>query len=290
MGNFDGLHRGHQQLIGLGREIADLHQEELAVFTFYPQIQAVLDKTFRYLLTEMQKEQLMKKLGVETIVTVPFDAQIAKTSAASFISEILVKKLQARHVVVGFNYTFGYMGAGTPALLQELAPQHQLEVTVMAPYLWQGEVVSSTAIRQALKAGQIEKANQMLGYRYRLSGLVVAGNKIGRTIGFPTANLAFLEDLLLPADGVYAVQVQVNGMTKEGFLNIGVRPTVNQNLQQTIEVNIFDFDGDLYGKELTVEFCSFLRGERRFSGLDALKQQLEQDKQKTRALLREIDG
>ena len=284
LGNFDGLHRRHQQLINLGRQIADSHQEELAVFTFYPQIQQYFDKNFCYLLTEQQKNRGFQKLKVDWIESMPFTEEIATLSPEAFVENILVKKLHARHAVVGFNFSFGYKGAGNPQLLRELGARYGIEVTVMEPCYADGEVVSSSAIRKYLQAGDIEKANALLGYAYSIEGPVVRGNEIGRTIGFPTANILPAKGILLPAKGVYAARTWVEGKCYDGILNIGMRPTIAHSIGLNIEVNLFDFDRDIYGQVIRSEVHYFLRPETKFDGLDGLKAQLEKDKQHTEKL------
>ncbi|MBR4943840.1 MAG: bifunctional riboflavin kinase/FAD synthetase [Peptococcaceae bacterium] len=287
LGNFDGIHRGHQQLIRLGRQIADENGEELAVFTFYPQIQQVLDPTFCYLLSEQQKLERFGNLQVDVVETVPFDKTIAAMSPDDFVKIILVEKLRVRHIVVGFNYSFGYRGAGNPQLLKELADDYGITVTVMEPYQMDGELVCSTAIRAALREGKVEKANQLLGYTYSIAGPVVHGNQIGRTIGFPTANIRPEEGLLLPGNGVYAALTWVNGKAYPGILNIGLRPTIEHSVGINIEVNLFDFDADIYGQTICTELHYFLRSEKKFNGLEELKAQLQQDKEQTRKLFAE---
>lgn len=284
LGNFDGLHKGHQQLIRLGREIADQNGEELAVFTFYPQIQELFDPAFCYLLPEEKKAERLRKLGVDVLQTVPFDAQIARLTPEAFVKAILVETMHAQHVVVGFNYTFGYQGAGNPEKLQELCSQYGISVTVMEPCCVDDEIVSSSTIRSYLKEGRIEKVNEMLGYVYTVSGVVCQGNQIGRTIGFPTANIMAPPKLLLPTNGVYAALTKVDGVTYPGILNIGLRPTIKNSVGINIEVNLFDFDADIYGKEIEIGIRYFLRSEVKFSGLEALKAQLEKDKAQTRQL------
>lgn len=284
LGNFDGLHKGHQQLIRLGREIADQNGEELAVFTFYPQIQELFDPAFCYLLPEEKKAERLRQLGVDVLQTVPFDAQIARLTPEAFVKTILVERMHAQHVVVGFNYTFGYQGAGNPEKLQELCSQYGISVTVMEPCCVDDEIVSSSTIRSYLKDGRIEKVNEMLGYVYTVSGVVCQGNQIGRTIGFPTANIMAPPKLLLPANGVYAALTKVDGVTYPGILNIGLRPTIKNSVGINIEVNLFHFDADIYGKEIEIGIRYFLRSEVKFSGLEALKAQLEKDKAQTRQL------
>lgn len=284
LGNFDGLHKGHQQLIQLGRTIADQNHEELAVFTFHPQLQEIFDPTFCYLLTDRQKFQRFQQLQVDLVETVPFEENIAKLSPEAFVHDILIEQLRARHVVVGFNYSFGYRGAGNPEILQQLSSVYGISVTVMDPCYVAGEIVSSTAVRNYLRAGDIEKANQMLGYHYSIRGPVLKGNQIGRTIGFPTANICPAEKVLLPANGVYAALTRIEGRTHPGILNIGLRPTIENSVGINVEVNLFDFDADIYGQEICTELYFFLRKEAKFSGLDQLKAQLKHDKEKTQNL------
>lgn len=287
LGNFDGIHRGHQQLIHLGRQIADQNDEELAVFTFYPQIHQVLDPAFCYLLSEQQKLERFGNLRVDVVETVPFDETIATLSPEEFVKTILAEKLRARHIVVGFNYSFGHKGAGNPQLLQELAEKYQIAVTVMEPYQLDGELVCSTAIRQALRDGNVEQANHLLGYTYSIEGPVVHGNQIGRTIGFPTANIQPQEGILLPGNGVYAALTTVDEKVYPGILNIGLRPTIERSTGVNIEVNLFGFDDDIYGKTIRTELHYFLRSEKKFENLEALKAQLQQDKEQTAKLFEE---
>lgn len=279
LGNFDGVHIGHQQLIQLGRTIADTHDEELAVFTFFPQIQAMHNPEFRYLLTAEEKQRKFKQLHVEHIETVSFDADVAQLSPEAFVEQILVQQMCARHVVVGFNYTFGHKGAGNSDLLISLCAQYGIEVSVMQPYYVENEIVSSSAIRQYLQQGNVEKANEMLGYVFTLQGTVVYGNQIGRTIGFPTANIPVPAQQMIPANGVYAAIAEVEGTRYPGILNIGCRPTVANGPNISIEVHLMDFDQDIYGKSISIAVCHYLRQETRFSGLDELKSQLEKDKE-----------
>ena len=279
LGNFDGLHIGHQQLIQLGKSIADANHEELAVFTFHPQIQELRNPEFRYLLTSEQKIQKFREMQVQHIETIPFDMQIARLSPEAFVRQILVERMHANHIVVGFNYTFGYQGAGNSDLLTELCAQHDIAVTVMQPCYIGEELVSSSNIRHYLQEGNVEKANELLGYVFTLCGEVVYGNQIGRTIGFPTANIPVPAQQMLPANGVYAAMAEVDGVRYPGILNIGCRPTVNNGSHLSIEVHLMDFNQNIYGKQIRIAICHFLRQESRFSGLDALKEQLEKDKQ-----------
>lgn len=287
MGNFDGLHKGHRKLIQLGRKIADKNGDELAVFTFYPQIRELTTPDFRYLLTDEQKREGLRRLHVDVVESVPFCEEIASLSPEAFVKDILKDRLRAEHVVVGFNNSFGYKGKGTPDLLEELGEKYGFKVTVMEPCVRSTTVISSTAIRKYLSEGNVEKAHEFLGYPYGIEGEVQYGNQIGRTIGFPTANIALNPKILLPKNGVYAVKTYVDGKEYIGILNIGRRPTVKKGDGLTAEVNIFDFDQDIYGKEIRSEFYYFLRDEVKFDSLDGLKAQLEYDENRTRKLFAE---
>ena len=287
MGNFDGLHKGHRKLIRLGRIIADKNGEELAVFTFYPQIRELTTPGFRYLLTDEQKHEGLRRLDVDVVESVPFCEEIASLPPETFVKDILKGRLNANHVVVGFNNSFGYKGKGTPDLLEELGEKYGFKVTVMEPCLRDTTVISSTAIRKYLCEGDVEKAHEFLGYPYGIEGKVQYGNQIGRTIGFPTANIELNPKILLPKNGVYAVKTYVDGKEYIGILNIGRRPTVKKGTALTAEVNIFDFDQDIYGKEIRSEFYYFLRDEVKFDSLEELKAQLEYDENRTRQLFAE---
>ena len=280
LGNFDGLHKGHQELIQLGRNIAEAHQEELAVFTFHPQIQQLRNPDFRYLLTAEQKQQKFQELQVAHVETMPFDETVAMLSPEQFVQQILVELLHARHVVVGFNYTFGHKGAGTAELLAALCAPFDIAVTVMQPCYVEEEIVSSSAIRAYLQQNKVEQANALLGYTFTLQGEVVHGQQIGRTIGFPTANIPVPEQQMIPAKGVYAAMTTVNGKRYPGILNIGCRPTVGNGDHISIEVHLMNFVEDIYGKEISIAVCHFLRQETQFAGLEQLKAQLEKDKEK----------
>ncbi len=284
LGNFDGLHLGHQQLLRLGRQIADRRGEELAVFTFYPQIQSLRDPGFRYLLSEEEKRARFLSLGVDRVDTMPFSEDIARLSPEAFVREILCGRLRAGHAVVGFNYSFGYRGAGDAALLGQLGEQYGLEVTAMPPFRLDGEIVSSSLVREYLRSGNVARANALLGYPYSIEGPVVPGNQIGRTIGFPTANILPGEMLLLPANGVYAARTYVEGRVYPGILNVGIRPTIAGSVGISVETHLFDFSEDIYGKRIRTEVLHFLRREQKFSGLEALRAQLEQDRAHAAAL------
>lgn len=285
LGNFDGVHKGHQALLKLARKIAGDNQQECLALTFYPQPQALLQEDFKYLITQHHKMTLFEQFGIERVLALAFDEKIAIISPEDFVNEILIKGLNAQNIVVGFNYSFGYKGAGDVALLKKLAQKNAVALHVVPPVYLGEELINSSAIRQALREGDLKKANDFLGYIFSLSGEVIHGRKVGRTIGIPTANIYVEPDLLLPINGVYAAKVEVGGQIKMGVLNVGMRPTLANGTDTSVEVHILDFDADIYGQTITVYFCHYLRGESKFASLEDLKAQINQDKILTREIL-----
>ena len=285
LGNFDGVHVGHQDLLKLARTIANEKQYSLLVFTFYPQGQELFVCEFAYLATQEKKMEIFAQMGVDEVLTIPFDERIAKVEPKAFAQEYIKQKLNAQEVVVGFNYTFGYKGEGKAEDLKNWLDGDGIKVNIVPPHTVNGETVSSSLIRQSLLAGECKKANQMLGYPYSLKGEVVKGRQVGRTIGIPTANIAVWEQKVLPHKGVYASLVKYKDEEYLGVLNIGKRPTVNNGSDTTVEVHILDFDEDIYGEILEVELFDFLRDESKFEGLASLKNQINSDMQKVREIL-----
>lgn len=284
LGNFDGVHLGHRELLQLAKKIAVEKNMPLSVFTFYPQVQEIFDKDFLYLATKKQKLAMFAELGVDEIISVPFDENIAKISPEDFAHEILIDKLNSGEVVVGFNYTFGYQGRGKAADLQKWLHESHIMVHIVPRYEIDGEIVSSSLIRKLLLAGEIEKANQLLGYNYTLAGEVVKGRQVGRTIGIPTANIQADEKIILPKRGVYAVKAYLADKEYLGVLNIGKRPTVHNGTDTTIEVHLLDFDADIYGEILRVDLYKYLRGETKFVSLAELKQEIEHNMAEVREI------
>lgn len=282
IGNFDGVHLGHQAVIAAAGEAAQASAAPFAVLTFEPHPRSVFQpgaSPFR--LTPFRaKSRALEGLGVDLLFTLHFDLDFAKKSAEDFVTEILVQGLGVRHVAVGYDFVFGNKRRGTAALLEAEGARHGFGVSVIAPAAGPGGIVySSTQIREQLVAGQPRAAASLLGRPWEIEGRVEIGDRLGRTIGFPTANI-LLTDYLRPAAGVYAVRagIEENGTTRwhNGAANLGWRPTVGGN-DLRLETHIFDFDGDLYGKHLRVALIERLRPEQRFAGLDALKAQIARD-------------
>ena len=285
LGNFDGVHLGHKELLKLARKIAAEKNLSLMAFTFYPQGQELFVCEFAYLATQEKKMEIFEQMGVDEVLSIPFDEKIAKVAAEDFAQIFLKEKLNAKEVVVGFNYTFGYKGRGKAEDLKNWLAENDINVSIVPQLMVDGEIVSSSLIRKLLLTGETKKANQMLGYPYSLKGEVVKGRQVGRTIGIPTANIAVWEQKVLPHKGVYASLVHYNGKKYLGVLNIGKRPTVNNGSDTTVEVHILDFNADIYGEILEVELFDFLRDESKFEGLASLKNQINSDMQKVREIL-----
>jgi riboflavin kinase / FMN adenylyltransferase len=283
LGNFDGIHLGHRQVIEpvlTAREAAVLRLYATVV-SFSPHPRAYFSGQSLPLLAPFEERAaILEQTGVDQLVILPFDRALAGLTPTAFVEEIILGQLQAKHVSVGEDFRFGAKRAGDAQLLGKLLAAHGVEVTVTALQTMDGDRVSSSAVRQALQTGDLPKATKLLGRPYRLSGKVTPGQQLGRTIGFPTANLQIPAEKLVPAQGVYGVKIfgkELNaGDGLLGVMNIGNRPTVD-GLNQTIEVHVLDWEGDLYGQDLTVELLTFIRPEQKFGSLDALKDQIQAD-------------
>lgn len=287
LGNFDGIHLGHRQVI---TPVLDNDgQSRATVVTFNPHPKEFFSGEPRSLLTPQEEKVLyLEEIGVEQLVLLPFNRELANLTPQQFVEEILVNQLQARQVSVGADFCFGHKRLGNAGVLKEIAATFGISVTIVPLLKFHGTRISSSAIREALLSGQLHTANRMLGRSYRLIGQVVSGQQIGRTIGFPTANLQLLVDKLIPCRGVYGVRVSGVGTESIlGVMNIGNRPTVN-GLIQTIEVHLLDWSGDLYGKTLSVELEEFIRPEQKFASLDDLKAQIHADCETARTALTAI--
>ncbi|KJR97674.1 MAG: riboflavin biosynthesis protein RibF [Peptococcaceae bacterium BRH_c4a] len=286
LGNFDGVHVGHQRLIsGLVEESKKIGGTP-AVFTFFPHPMEVLTgKAPPRLLTHGAKQDTIRQLGVKVLLLVPFTLEFADHSPDVFIENILVRDLDVREVFVGYNYTFGKGGRGNPETLIEGGGRHGFKVCVIPPVAVEGVLVSSTLIRGLLTDGEVAAARKFLGYPPFVQGVVVTGECRGRTLGFPTANLLIEEDgLTVPANGVYAVKVQVDGEHYLGVANIGVKPTFHGfNFKPNLEVHLLDFHADLYGKEIKVFFIRRIREEKVFSSPGELAEQIRADINRARS-------
>ncbi|MBW4578176.1 MAG: bifunctional riboflavin kinase/FAD synthetase [Tildeniella nuda ZEHNDER 1965/U140] len=298
LGNFDGVHQGHRQVIApvlLDSDTGRDDRSHATVVTFHPHPQEFFTGQTRLLLTPLpEKAAQLSAIGVEQLVLLPFDQTLASLSPEQFVENVLLKQLRATKVSIGSDFCFGRQRSGTAETLQAIAAKHGIAVSIAPLKNLGADRISSSAIRQALQQGDMQRANQLLGRSYRLIGTVVQGQQLGRTIGFPTANLHLPPDKFLPCSGTYAVHVHCCDQGSEvdlsvvpklpGVMNIGYRPTVN-GTTQTIEVHLFDWSGDLYDQTLTVSLEAFLRSEQKFPSLDALKAQIQADCDAARLLL-----
>lgn len=282
IGFFDGVHKGHQQVIGTAIEKARSQEMKSAVMTFDPHPSLVLggrkEEVF-YITPLGQKMEILQEMGVDICYIVRFTSEFAKLSPEQFI-EHFIKGLGVKQVVAGFDFSFGSKGSGDMELMETLSGGHY-EVATISKLEQGDEKISSTRIRHLLKDGCVEPVHQLLGRPYRISGTVVNGDKRGRTIGFPTANVEPELGTFVPKRGVYAVRIEVQGMYFDGVCNVGYKPTFhNPDIKNlVIEVHILDFDKSIYGEKVTVEWHKRIRDEQKFSGIDELKAHIGRDKE-----------
>lgn len=289
IGAFDGVHIGHKKILNRLTELSRLVNGESVLITFWPHPRFVLKKDAEpigLLNTLEEKIHLLDTYNIDHLLILNFNEEFAKLTADDFIENILIKAIGTRFLVLGYDHRFGNNREGSIDYLNLNKDRFGIESIEIPKQEIESLAISSTLIRKALLNGDSAVANQNLGYPYLLRGFVIEGNKLGRTIGFPTANI-FIEDQdkLIPKNGVYAVYVYIEGERYKGMLNIGVRPTINNDKRRTIEVHIFDFNEDIYGKTVRLELIAFMRDEVKFEGLDALILQLKQDEINSRALL-----
>jgi riboflavin kinase/FMN adenylyltransferase len=282
IGSFDGVHFGHRQILRQVHQLAEQYNGESVVITFDPHPRTVLrpdDAGFRLITDTAEKISLLENAGIDNTVVVPFSIDFSQLSAEAYVTDFLWKKFEPRCIVIGHDHRFGHDRTGDIAFLRAFAEGKDLDIVEIPAHMIDEVTVSSTKIRKALDSTQIDVANRLMGHPFTLSGTVVEGNRIGRSIGFPTANIR-IEDphkLILP-DGIYAAQTLINGRTVRGMLYIGKRPTIEGAAEQRIEVNLLDFDGDLYGQYLRIDVLAFIRGDRQLDSLEALQAQINEDK------------
>lgn len=292
IGFFDGVHLGHKSILRHTLNKADELRCPSVVLSFWPHPRIVLGKDardLRLLSTLTEKQELLQKMGVNAFLQMEFTRELAALPAEDFIKNILVDELKAKHIVVGFNHHFGKGGKGDFNLLNQLAHKYGYTTEQVGATQLNGLDVSSTKIRNYLDDGNLDVANQMLGYNYSITGTIEGGQQIGRSIGFPTANINPIDPhKILPKLGVYAVWVTYNGIKYPAMLNIGIRPTIGNNLKLTVEAHIIGFNQNIYNQEITIEFVKRIRDEVKFTGLADLKAQLERDRLTVLRTLNEI--
>lgn len=289
IGTFDGVHIGHQKIINQLNEEAEKINGESVLFTFYPHPRMVLypeSHGIKLIQTQEEKMAKLEKMGLKNCIVFPFTFEFSRMTALEFVRDFLVNQLHVKKLVIGYDHQFGKNREGSLQFLKDICETYDFEVIEIPAQDIDEVNVSSTKIREAILAGNIQKANDYLGDTFELTGTVVKGNQLGRTIGYPTANIVLNSDLkLIPGNGVYAVRVNVRGVWFGGMMNIGTRPTVVSNGGRTIEVNIFDFDETIYDETVTVQFLSKWRDEQKFNGLEELKNQLKLDEETIRTVL-----
>ena len=288
IGTFDGVHLGHQAIFKEMRRLAQEIGGETVVVTFHPHPRQVLSigtERLRFICSQEEKLKKIEEFGIDNVLIIPFTKEFASTPSEDFIKDYIIDSIHPSIIVVGYDHHFGKNRMGDYEMLTQLGKQYSFRTVQVEAQDVNEVAVSSTKIRNFLWTGNVKAANELLGYPYSVTGTVVEGNKIGRTIGFPTANLDIPNEyMMINNPGVYACQTIIDGRLYDAMANTGLRPTVEDRTDGDfiIEVNIFDFNGDLYGKTLKVWFLDRIRDEEKFKGLEALKAQLEQDREKVK--------
>lgn len=290
-GTFDGVHVGHQKIFARLREIAQKSQGETVVLTFWPHPRLVLhpeDNSLKLLNTFEEKALLLKDQGIDHLIRIPFTKEFSQLTSEQFIQRVLVDTIGTKKLVIGYDHHFGKNREGSFEQLKADGPKYGFSVEEIPRQDVDHVGVSSTKIRKALEEGDVETATHFLGQPYSITGRVIAGDKIGRLLGYPTANIEIdTKYKLIPMDGIYAVTVKHEHHVYQGMLYIGNRPTIN-GTKKNIEVNIFDFHQDIYGESLTIFLHKLIRDDMKFSDLEKLKEQLKLDEENAKAILKPI--
>jgi len=290
IGAFDGVHHGHKVILSEVVRAAKAVNGESILITFEPHPRKIIhpDQPLGLLTAPSQKYELILAEGIDHIVVVPFTRDFSMLSAQQYVAEFLLKNFQPEMIIIGYDHHFGHSREGDINLLKKLVAGEVIVEEIPAQLI-EDAAVSSTKIRNALLKGNVTEAEEMLERPFSLTGTVIHGNKLGRTIGYPTANLKpVYPDILIPGTGIYAVIAELSGQKYKAMMSIGYRPTVTDERNITLEVNILDFSGDIYGQELTVHFIKYLRAEEKFNSLDEMVRQIERDEMHARAVLRDI--
>jgi riboflavin kinase/FMN adenylyltransferase len=281
IGTFDGVHIGHRKIITGIKELAENTGGETVLLTFFPHPRMILhpeDESIKLINTINEKAELLEKLGIHHLIITPFSRDFSNQTAEGYIHDVLVDKIGTKKIVIGYDHRFGKDRQGGLGDLLKLGPVYGFDVVEIPEQDINEVAISSTRIRKALLNGEIELANTFLGYPFYITGTVTRGDQIGRQIGYPTANIVIEERYkLIPSDGIFAVKVKIEGAVYKGMAYIGTRPTVN-GLTRNIEVNIFDFDHNIYNQQIRMEFHNFIRSDMKFASLDELKIQIAKDK------------
>jgi len=290
IGTFDGVHVGHRKIISGIKDLADETGGETVLLTFFPHPRMILhpeDESLKMINTINEKAEMLEQIGIDHLIITPFSRDFSNQSPEDYIRDVLVNKIGTKKIVIGYYHGFGNDRPGGFADLQRLGPVYGFDIVEIPEQDISEVAISSTRVREALLNGAIELANAFLGYPFFITGTVVRGDQIGRQIGYPTANIVIDEKYkLIPLDGIFAVKVKTGDTIYNGMAYIGTRPTIN-GVTRNIEVNIFDFDKEIYNEQIRMEFYHFIRGDMKFASLDELKEQIRKDKLDVEALLGE---
>lgn len=281
LGNFDGVHIGHKKLLSEVVKIAQDNNGLAAALIFDPHPNKVLNpnKDFKLITKTDKQAELLREIGIDILIYNSFNKEISQWVPEDFVKRVIISKLNAKHVFVGFNYSFGYKGQGTPELLKELGDKYNFAVSIIPPVSQNNQVVSSSVIREMIENGKIIEAKNLLDYYPITVGVVAEGEKRGGdSIGFPTANLKVDDDIIIPATGVYAAKARHKGILYNCVVNVGRKPTFHDNHPVTIEAHIIDFSTDIYGDDLEIIFLDKIRDEKKFTDIDSLAKQISADK------------
>ena len=289
LGNFDGIHRGHQALLDQARLEKEHEGQDVLVFTFqsHPSHDLPNQQAIRYLFSNQQRIEIFEKLGVDVVVSVPF-LKVKNLPARAFAEEILLRNLKAATIIVGHDFRFGAGAAGNVDLLQEICQANDIKLLVVGKKVMGSERISSTRIRQAIAQGDLQEAERLLGRPYQLTGHVIHGKKLGRTMGIPTANLEMRLPYVVPKFGVYYSQILVDDRSFYAVTSIGLNPTVDQRIHPSIEIHILDFDEMIYGHRIRLNLFQMIREEKKFENLEALINQIHQDIAQVREMVYKI--
>ena len=292
IGTFDGVHQGHQKIIQRLKELAKQEQGESVIITFHPHPRLVInpqDNSLQLLNTIEEKVALLERYGVHNVVVVPFSRSFSEMDATAYVRDFLVKNFHPRAIVIGYDHKFGNNRSGDFVLLEKLQPQFGYQLEEITQQTLDDIAISSTKIREALYQGETTAANELLGHRYTLSGVVVKGLQNGRKLGYPTANIQVSDaHKLIPKTGVYAVNVRVRSKEFGGLLSIGFNPTF-EGKEKTIEVNILDFHEEIYGETISLELVAYTRGEKKFGNTETLIAEMDNDKKVITKILQQAD-
>ncbi|WP_317316853.1 bifunctional riboflavin kinase/FAD synthetase [Peptostreptococcus russellii] len=277
IGNFDGVHKGHQTLINKTIKYSRENNLKSVVFTFsnHP-VNYFKPGHVKNIISYKEKYEVIERMGVDIYISIPFDESMTQISAEDYVSKILVEKLHVKKMVIGHDFTFARQREGNPEVLKELAKKNNFDVEVVDPVIMEGRRISSTDIRRAITEGDVVEAEELLGRYFAVEGEVIKGRQIGRKLGFPTANIQYDNNMVIPQIGIYATFAVIDGEVYCGATSIGTNPTVNGK-DLSIETYILDFDENIYGKDMRVEFIEKMRDEIKFDGVEGLKLQLEKD-------------